>query len=813
MVNFPTSNNIKKTKRQSIGKRESSQERRRSTTNIVTRSPSGNRIVTEPKDAEAEIIKISDKQNEKPPTSNSTSSGESRTDSVKTKRPSLVGKPPQSPSSKLNMQKRRNSGRITKTTKSSGLGKNQTAPCASPKKKKSPKNKNKPASKLAENTDNGEKKLVLNSEKNSISDLIDVRKIPVSEVSECQLASFTTTETESVATDLTESTIDKFNNIPSEASEVLLQPVAQIRPEPVSQEEKYTNNTILIDDDMLGMMVGALGDKYRTYIPNLRAHKVTVDQLMHAEFDATDYLKMGILENDVPAFMSHFNGGHELSLNANDTKDFQSANDETPENIEEFTTEFDFRTEKIIFDDKSEIEVKDVSEDVVEKVTVEESSAPIDSDAVEESDGTKVQKPIEEFIQEPVEESINATVETEVVSEEVVEKLTVQESSPPVEESDETDVQKPVEESVQESIEEFINSPVETEKQFEVVCAEVDSVETINHDDVIESNEPVNTHVIFPSDEESDEESDEKPAAEAFQIHESTTQEPSKQETTTQEPDSHEPTTLEPTTQEPKTFDPEYFSPELDTIELMEHNLEKCAKLIEADAEPAITNITNADLITDDNMTVENIREVLINTADKIHEITGNIECAENLIRTEPEQVLVQNNSENLPNDKVPIEGILDEIRDIEKLTKECKDLGKELERKVEEAAELEEALEKANEMEKKVQATKDTIKGEFIGQISELAEIEVTKCETTFQDAEQFLTDCEMEEGEIKSEEESGVDQGNSSLQTESEAPSKDTHNTSTSSTASVGDIKKYALIFGTGALISVGMYKLLRR
>jgi len=215
-------------------------------------------------------------------------------------------------------------------------------------------------------------------------------------------------------------------------------------------------------------------------------------------------------------------------------------------------------------------------------------------------------------------------------------------------------------------------------------------------------------------------------------------------------------------------------------------------------------------------MTVENIREVLINTADKLHEITGNIECAENLIKTEPEQVLVQNNSENLPNDKVPIEGILDEIRDIEKLTKECKNLGLELEKKVEEAAELEEALEKANEIERKIQETKIN-KSDFVSEVSETAEIEKLN-ETTFQDANfEFLTDCEMEEGEIRSEEEveeeSGVDHGNSSLQTESEAPSKDTHNTSTSSTASVGDIKKYALIFGTGALISVGMYKLLRR
>merc|ERR1712071_28377 len=260
-------------------------------------------------------------------------------------------------------------------------------------------------------------------------------------------------------------------------------------------------------------------------------------------------------------------------------------------------------------------------------------------------------------------------------------------------------------------------------------------------------------------------------------------------------------------------------------IELIEHNLEKCAKLIEADSASPNNkaDITNADsLITDDNMTVENIREVLINTADKLHEITGNIECAENLIKTEPEQVLVQNNSENLPNDKVPIEGILDEIRDIEKLTKECKDLGMELEKKVEEAAELEEALEKANEIEKKVQekkvqAAKDEIKSDFVSAVSKTAEIEKLN-ETTCQDADfEFLTDGEMEEGEIRSEEEveeeSGVDHGNSSLQTESEAPSKDTHNTSTSSTASVGDIKKYALIFGTGALISVGMYKLLRR
>jgi hypothetical protein len=67
MVNFPTSNNIKKTKRQSIGKRESSQERRRSSTSIIRRTPSGNRIETESKDAETEIIKISEKQNEKLP--------------------------------------------------------------------------------------------------------------------------------------------------------------------------------------------------------------------------------------------------------------------------------------------------------------------------------------------------------------------------------------------------------------------------------------------------------------------------------------------------------------------------------------------------------------------------------------------------------------------------------------------------------------------------------------------------------------------------------------------------------------------------
>merc|ERR1712071_128288 len=256
-------------------------------------------------------------------------------------------------------------------------------------------------------------------------------------------------------------------------------------------------------------------------------------------------------------------------------------------------------------------------------------------------------------------------------------------------------------------------------------------------------------------------------------------------------------------------------------IELIEHNLEKCAKLIEADSASPNNkaDITNADsLITDDNMTVENIREVLINTADKLHEITGNIECAENLIKTEPEQVLVQNNSENLPNDKVPIEGILDEIRDIEKLTKECKDLGKEVEKEVGEAAELEQALEKSNEIEKKVQEKKvQEERSDFISAVSKTAEIEKLN-ETTFQDSDfEFLTDGEMEEGEIRSEEEveeeSGVDHGNSSLQTESEAPSKDTHNTSTSSTASVGDIKKYALIFGTGALISVGMYKLLRR
>jgi hypothetical protein len=396
------------------------------------------------------------------------------------------------------MKNRRNSGRIgTKTTKSSGLGKNQTAPCASPKKKKSPKNKNKPASKLVENIENAvndENKLVLNSEKNSI----DMSKIPVSEVSECQLASFTTTETESVATELTESTIDKFNKIPSEVSEVILQPVAQIRPEPISQEEKYTNNTILIDDDMLAMTVGALGDKYRTYIPNLRAHKVTVNQLMLAEFDTNDYLKMGIHENDVPKFMSHFNGGHELSLNA--TTDFQSANDVTPEKIEEFTTEFDFRTEKeeVIFDEKNEIEVE------------------------------------------------------EVVSEDVVEKITVQELSESVVKS----VQESVKEAVQESVEETINASVETE--FYPVSEEVEATKST---EIIESVEPVNTHVIFSSDEDSVEDSDVTPTSDAFQIHKSAikkpvTREPIAQETTTQKPATEEPTTEEPTTQEPTTQEP-----------------------------------------------------------------------------------------------------------------------------------------------------------------------------------------------------------------------------------------------------------------
>ena len=285
MVNFPSQTNIKKTKRNSIGKRDSSKERRRSSltnTVIVRRTPSGNRIENN-QNVEEVIQKITDN---KPPasqasTSSSISSRESRSNSTKTtasskpKRTSLAGKPPQSPSSKLQMARRRSMG---KTTKTMTVSKNQSV---SPKQRKSPKDKKKDKKK---NKSGEEKKLVL-GENN-----IDYSQIPVSEVSELKLASFTTTETETTTTEATVTS----NGLKNDVSEVILQPVVQ-----EDETNKYTDNTILIDDDMLGMMIGALGDRMRKYIPNLRAHKVTVDQLMHAEFDSNDYLKMGIDENDV----------------------------------------------------------------------------------------------------------------------------------------------------------------------------------------------------------------------------------------------------------------------------------------------------------------------------------------------------------------------------------------------------------------------------------------------------------------------------------------------------------------------------------
>lgn len=623
MVNFPSQTNIKKTKRSSIGKRDSSKERRRSSltnTVIVRRTPSGNRIENNNQNVEEVIQQINDN---KPPTSqastsSSVNSRESRSNSTKTtasskpKRASLAGKPPQSPSSKLQMARRRSMG---KTTKTMTVSKNQSV---SPKQRKSPKDKKKDKKK---NKNSGEeKKLVLGE------NVIDYSKIPVSEVSELKLASFTTTETETTTTEATVTS----GGLKNDASEVILQPVVQ-------QEEttKYTDNTILIDDDMLGMMIGALGDKMRKYIPNLRAHKVTVDQLMHAEFDSNDYLKMGIDQNDVPVFMSHFNGGHELSKNntVNDTTDFQTAVDITPEKIDpettEFTTEFEFRE-----DDSQNIEtpVKNKLDETPEKVDDYESSE-------DEKENTTEINP-EKRIPKTLAEKLIQDVEIE----------------------------------------------------------------------------------------------------------------------------------------------------EIDTVELMETNLEAVEKLIKADENAMFqeTPTPEQEKMTD-NMTVENVRDVIINTADKLHEIAGNIDHADNLLRSEPEQVLIQNNAANLPNDKVPIDGVMDEIEQIQKLAKECIDLGTELENKVDEKMEAEE------------------IKAAAVNQ-------------------EEFITDCEMEEGEIQSnnnncsvdeEEESGVDQGSTSLQTEEseEATSKDTHNTSSSSTASIDDIKKYALIFGTGALISVGMYKLLRR
>ena len=209
---------------------------------------------------------------------------------------------------------------------------------------------------------------------------------------------------------------------------------------------------------------------------------------------------------------------------------------------------------------------------------------------------------------------------------------------------------------------------------------------------------------------------------------------------------------------------------EVDTVELMESNLEAAEKLINADenVSPQKNIDTMLEQGNSDNMTVENVRDVIINTADKLHEIAGNIDHADKLVRSEPEQVLIQNNAANLPNDKVPVDGILDEIEQIQKLAKECKELSTELEDKVEE-------------------------------------KIAAEEIKTTTVNQEEFITDCEMEEGEIRSncsaeeDGESGVDQGSTSLQTEEseETTSKDTHNTSSSSTASIDDIKKYSFIF----------------
>ena len=51
-----------------------------------------------------------------------------------------------------------------------------------------------------------------------------------------------------------------------------------------------------------------------------------------------------------------------------------------------------------------------------------------------------------------------------------------------------------------------------------------------------------------------------------------------------------------------------------------------------------------------------------------MHKIGGNVDYAAKILKSEPEQVLIQNNIENLPNDKVPIQGILEEIKKIRNL-------------------------------------------------------------------------------------------------------------------------------------------------